>query len=104
MRTKLEDDAIQRRLGALDGWRRDGPAIRKSFRFADFAGALRFVNRVGDRAEALDHHPDIDIRFDRVHLALSTHDAGGITARDFELAGEIDELERDAPSGGNPLA
>ena len=64
----------------------------RTFTFEDFRAALRFVNRVGAAAEAAGHHPDIDIRYSRVRLALVTHDAGGLTEKDFSLAAEADKL------------
>jgi 4a-hydroxytetrahydrobiopterin dehydratase len=88
--SKLDDAAIQEKLGRLSGWERAGDAIRKEFRFADFAAAMAFVTRVALRAEALDHHPDILISYSRVTLTLSSHDAGGLTERDFRLAEKID--------------
>ncbi len=86
---RLTDDAIRGRLAALPGWELHGDEIRRTFQFGDFRAALAFVNRVGELAEAAGHHPDIDIRYSRVTLALTTHDAGGLTVRDFELAGQI---------------
>ncbi len=79
-------------LGSLPDWRELGPegkAISATFKFADFKGALKFVNLVGDEAEAMNHHPDIDIRWNRVTLTQSTHSEGGLTALDFELARRI---------------
>ena len=67
----------------------EGQAISATFKFADFKEALKFVNEVGDLAEQLDHHPDIDIRWNKVTLTLSTHSEGGLTGRDFELAQRI---------------
>ena len=87
--TRLDEAEIARRLAGLAGWERRGDEIRRTFAFADFAAALAFVNRVGELAEAMNHHPDIDIRYSRVTLALTTHDAGGLSARDFELAARI---------------
>ncbi len=89
----LSDDVIGRRLDALHGWARTGREIRKTYRFQRFRDAIAFVNRVADLAERADHHPDIDIRYDRVTLTLSTHSAGGLTAKDFDLAGEVEALE-----------
>jgi 4a-hydroxytetrahydrobiopterin dehydratase len=86
---RLDEQQIAQRLARLPGWQRQGDEIRRTFSFADFAQALAFVNRVGALAEAMDHHPDIDIRYSRVTLALTTHDAGGLSARDFELAERI---------------
>jgi 4a-hydroxytetrahydrobiopterin dehydratase len=91
MAEPLDDATIEARLAALDGWTRDGDEIRKDFTRAGFPEAIAFVVRVGFLAEAANHHPDIDIRWRTVHLTLSTHDAGGLTALDFELAGRIDE-------------
>lgn len=74
-------------------WRRDGAAIVKEEDRGDFAGALEYVNRVGELAERADHHPDVDIRWSRVTLRLSTHSAGGLTGKDLDLAGRIDALD-----------
>jgi len=92
LRKLLADDEITRGLAALDGWVRDGAAIRRAFTFQAFMDAIAFVNRVAALAEAADHHPDIDIRYTRVVLTLSTHSAGGITRKDLELAAGIDAL------------
>jgi 4a-hydroxytetrahydrobiopterin dehydratase len=82
---------IASHLPAVPAWQvLDGQLVR-TFTFQDFAGALRFVNRVADLAEAASHHPDIDIRYNRVRLALTTHDAGGLTGKDFELAAAADQ-------------
>ena len=67
-------------------------ALVRTLTFPDFRQALAFVNRVGDVAEQAGHHPDIDIRYNRVRFALSTHDAGGVTAKDFDVARQIDAL------------
>jgi 4a-hydroxytetrahydrobiopterin dehydratase len=88
----LDDHAIEAGLERLDGWIREGDEIRRTFEFDSFQPAIDFVNRVAEAAEAANHHPDIDIRYSRVTLALSTHSAGGLTKRDFALAGRIDEL------------
>jgi len=85
----LTETEIQEQLRRLPGWERRGSEIRRTFSFPDFAGAMAFVNRVAGLAEAANHHPDIDIRYSKVTLALSTHDAGGLTARDFALAEKI---------------
>jgi 4a-hydroxytetrahydrobiopterin dehydratase len=84
--TPLSDAAVAERLARLPGWERQGDEIRRTFAFADFVEALAFVNRVAELAEAMNHHPDIDIRYSKVTLALTTHDAGGLTALDFDLA------------------
>lgn len=85
----LTETEILERLARVPGWERRGPEIRRAWAFADFRGAMDFVNRVARLAEAADHHPDIDIRYSKVTLVLSTHDAGGLTARDFALAEAI---------------
>jgi len=89
---KLSDADITTRLADLDGWQATGKAITKTFPCDDFAHALDFVTHVGDLAEEHDHHPDIDIRYDKVTLTLSTHSEGGVTEQDLRLAGEIDAL------------
>ncbi len=81
------------RLDHLPGWKLDNVEIVRSFQFHDFITALAFVNQVGDLAEKAGHHPDIDIRYNKVKLALITHDAGGLTEKDFELAEKINQLE-----------
>lgn len=90
--TALSDIAIQRELGSLPGWSRRGGSLQKSFGFATFMDAIAFVHRVADAAEAMDHHPDLDIRYTKVHASLSTHSAGGITQLDLDLAKRMDEL------------
>lgn len=88
----LDDQEIRARLDDLQGWTREGEVIRKTFTFGSFPEAVQFVNLVAQRAQAADHHPDIDIRYDRVSCALSTHSEGGLTAKDFDLAAEIEEV------------
>lgn len=85
----LDEGEIARRLASLPGWQRRGGEITRTFAFADFKGSMAFVSRVAELAESMDHHPDIDIRYSKVTLVLSTHDAGGLTARDFTLAEAI---------------
>jgi 4a-hydroxytetrahydrobiopterin dehydratase len=85
---------VEARLDELPGWssaEAGGAALTRTFKFDDFKAALSFVNRVGDEAEELDHHPDIDIRWNKVALTLSTHSAGGLTERDFTLAHRIND-------------
>jgi 4a-hydroxytetrahydrobiopterin dehydratase len=88
--SRLDEAGIAAALGQAPGWERAGAEIRRTYTFDDFRAALAFVNRVGDLAERAAHHPDIDIRYNRVTLALSTHDAGGLSAKDFDLARAID--------------
>jgi len=91
----LSEAEIARRIPTLAGWKHMRGAIRRTFVFTNFVESLRFVNKVGRMAEAANHHPDIDIRYSKVTLALSTHDVGGISKKDFDLAASID-----ARSGG----
>ena len=88
----LSAEEVESRLGNLAGWQVEAGELVRTFQFADFRAALRFVNAVGELAEQAGHHPDIDIRYNRVRLALVTHDAGGLTAKDFDLAGEASTL------------
>ena len=87
---KLPPEEIKNRLTGLTGWQLADNAIKKQFKFNDFMSAMAFVNRVADAAEAVDHHPDITINYTRVTMSLSTHSAGGITVKDFDLAQKID--------------
>jgi 4a-hydroxytetrahydrobiopterin dehydratase len=82
----LSETEIASRLKSLPDWKVEGGELTRTFAFKDFVASLAFVNKVGDLAEKAGHHPDIDIRYNRVRLALVTHDAGGITAKDFDLA------------------
>jgi len=88
----LSENQISAGLSRLDGWKRDGASIRRNVEFPTFSAAIAFVNRVAAAADQADHHPDIDIRYTRVLLTLSTHSAGGITDRDLALAGQINGL------------
>ena len=90
MTQKLSDLEIQRALGGLAGWARRGDTLVKTYTFERFADGISFVDRVAIAADAMDHHPDIDIRYTKVLIALSTHDAGGITKMDLELADKIE--------------
>lgn len=89
---KLSSEALTRELASLKEWRLEDGAIERTFEFKSFKGSLLFVNAVGYLAEQMNHHPDIDIRYNKVRLALVTHDADGLTRLDFELAGKIDGL------------
>lgn len=88
----LSESGITTRLNELHGWSRSGNVIEKIFDCRDFDGAMEFVNSVAVLAEHADHHPDIDIRWNTVRLALSTQSAGGLTENDFSLAKAIDSL------------
>ena len=86
---RLSDADIGTGLRDIAGWERNGDEIVRTVRFPEFMDGIRFINLVADMAEAADHHPDIDIRYRNVRFALSTHDQGGLTEKDFELAKQI---------------
>lgn len=88
----LPDDEVDAALADLTDWQRDGNELRRSVKFPSFLEGIEAVRRVADRAEAADHHPDIDIRWRTVTFVLSTHSEGGITQSDLALAREIDEI------------
>ena len=88
----LSPDAAQSRLAQLPGWQIESGELVRTFEFKDFVAALKFVNRVGALAEEAGHHPDIDIRYNRVRLALISHDAGGLTVKDFDMAAQVQNL------------
>jgi len=88
----LDDDTIRQALDDLDGWTREGDAIVRSFSFDGFRGAIAFINRVADLADAADHHPEITNVYADVTLRLRSHDVGGITQRDLDLAARIDDV------------
>jgi 4a-hydroxytetrahydrobiopterin dehydratase len=88
----LDSQTVDAALAKGLGWERKGDELVQVHKETDFAGALDFVNRVGEIAERADHHPDIEIRWNTVTLRLSTHSAGGITNADLELAKQIDGL------------
>lgn len=92
MATVLSEEQIGLKLKGLKGWQRKGDEITKLFEHADFVHAMGFVNAVALVAEKANHHPDIDIRWNKVSLVLSTHSAGGLTDKDFALAEAIDRL------------
>jgi 4a-hydroxytetrahydrobiopterin dehydratase len=96
MRQKLSDLEIQRALAGLAGWSRRGDALVKTYTFPRFSEGITFVTRVAKAADEMDHHPDIDIRYTKVTMSLSTHDAGGITRNDLDLAQKIESASRQA--------
>jgi 4a-hydroxytetrahydrobiopterin dehydratase len=89
---KLSDESVQGKLADLSGWSVTDGALAKTFSFENFVQSMQFVNRLGIAAEAAQHHPDIDIRYSKVTVMLSTHDSGGITEKDFALAQEADAV------------
>jgi 4a-hydroxytetrahydrobiopterin dehydratase len=88
----LTPNEVLARLDGLPGWRLKAGRIEREWKFKDFVAAMQFVNAVAAAAEAAEHHPDIDIRYNRVLLGLVSHDAGGITAKDCSLAGQINSI------------
>lgn len=96
--TLLNDDEIG--AGLPEGWAHEGNEVKKEFAFDTFPTAIAFVNLLADAAEDANHHPDIDIRYNRVLVALSTHSEGGVTEKDLSLAGRAEQLAG-AASGGS---
>ena len=88
----LTDEEIESRLGELEGWKREGDAITKTFDEGDFVGSVEFVRRLTGPAEEMGHHPDLSISWSEVKVSVTSHSAGGLTANDFELADRIDAL------------
>lgn len=97
---KLSEAQIQAALAQAPEWSELNGAIQRTFQFNDFVEAMRFVNRVAEAAESDQHHPDILIRWNKVTLTLSTHDASGITEKDFALAKKVDGMT----GAANPAA
>ena len=89
---RLSDLEIQRALGTLPGWSRRGEVLTKTFTFRTFADTMALVNRIAEQAEKSNHHPDMDIRYNKLVCSLSSHDAGGITQRDLDLAAAIEKM------------
>ena len=88
----LSAEMVQESLSSLPQWKLEGKEIVRQYEFADFAAAMVFVNQVAEKAEAAGHHPDIDIRYNKVRLALVSHDKGGLTKRDMSMARTIDSI------------
>ena len=91
-REKLSAEEIVGRVSALDGWRTKDDSLVKRFEFLNFGAALEFVNKVGEIAENLDHHPDITFGWGYAEILFTTHDAGGLTALDFDSAAQVDQI------------
>ena len=87
---KLSEEQIETGLADRPEWTQNGDAIQRTFSFDHFIQAMAFVSRVAERAEAVQHHPDILVRYNKVTLTLSTHDAGGISEKDLAFAGDCD--------------
>ena len=92
MSTVLSDGEIRQALQQLPGWKHNGRAIERIFQFDNFVRAMEFVNQIAEAAEAVNHHPDILINYNKVTLTLVSHDSGGVTQRDIKMAGRINEL------------
>ncbi|HIK31484.1 MAG TPA: 4a-hydroxytetrahydrobiopterin dehydratase [Oscillatoriales cyanobacterium M59_W2019_021] len=90
--TRLNDRQIQERASQLPNWTVDGKTLTRTWTFENFIQAIEFVNRLVDPAERAGHHPDISISYNKVNVSLTTHDAGGLTDKDFELAGVLSDL------------
>ena len=91
---KLKQSEIQQRLTEVKGWKLDGNAIKKEWQFRDFDEAMQFINRVADLAREQDHHPELFNVYNKVSLRFSTHDAGGLTNRDFKMATAVDKITK----------
>ncbi len=87
---KLSPEDIEAKLAEFPEWAQSGDSLQRTFAFDDFLGAMAFVTRIADLAEEQQHHPDIMIRYNKVTLTLSTHDAGGLTEKDLALARDTD--------------
>jgi 4a-hydroxytetrahydrobiopterin dehydratase len=92
MSTVLPESEIQQALQNLPGWKRNGNAIERDLQFGNFVHAMDFVNQIAEAAEAVNHHPDIHISYNKVTLVLVSHDSGGVTQRDVRMAGKINEI------------
>jgi 4a-hydroxytetrahydrobiopterin dehydratase len=88
----LGDEEIESKLSGLEGWGREGDAIRKEFGRGDFVGSVEFVRSLVEPAEEMGHHPDVAISWSTVTVTITNHAEGGLTEADFELAGKIDAL------------
>jgi 4a-hydroxytetrahydrobiopterin dehydratase len=88
----LAENEINSRLKTVPEWKIESGELTRTYTFKDFLSALAFVNDIGHISERAGHHPDIDIRYNKVRLALVTHDAGGLTSKDFEMAAELSKV------------
>ncbi len=88
---RLSEQELQASLPSIDGWQGGTAEIKRTYQFKDFLAAMTFVNRAAELAESANHHPDIDIRYNKVTLALTTHDEGGVTQKDVELARKLNQ-------------
>jgi len=88
----LDKNVIQKQMEDLDGWELEGNSLTRTFQFKDFVESMEFVNKLVEPAEAMQHHPDIEISYNTVQLSLITHSEGGVTDNDFHLARKINDL------------
>jgi 4a-hydroxytetrahydrobiopterin dehydratase len=88
----LSKDEIHLRLKKMEGWSHQGKALRKKYTFKSFPASIRFVDKIAEAAESAGHHPDITINFNVVGVSLATHSEGGVTDKDFDMAGTIDRI------------
>lgn len=100
---RMSEDQIKRALEPLPEWSDTGAAIHRTYQFRDFVESMKFVNAVAAAAEADQHHPDILVRWNKVTLTLSTHDAGGITEKDFAMAAKADGLAAQSAPAVKPV-
>ncbi len=91
-RRKLEDAEVSASLAAYEGWQLENGQITKTYEFPSYLAGVTFVSAIAHLAEAMDHHPDLDLRYRKLRVALNTHDVGGISPLDFELARRIDAI------------
>jgi len=87
---KLKAPEIKKALARIPDWKKTNSSISRTYVFKDFPAAIRFVTKIAEMAERASHHPDIDIRWNKVMLTLTTHDEGGLTTKDFKLARKFD--------------
>ena len=93
----LSHEAIHRELAKMPGWTFEGKELHKKYTFSSFLPGIEFVNKIAQAAEAAGHHPDITINYNVVGIGLSTHSEGGVTQKDFDLAGKIDQIHSGHP-------
>ncbi len=95
---KLTEEEIQQHLPKLPGWTRQGEFIHRTYEFPDFSHAMDFINQVAEAAESVNHHPNINIQYNKVMLSLTTHDSDGLTQNDINLAAVCDDFADAMPT------
>ena len=90
---RLHANQVSANLRKVPGWKLQGKRISRTFIFEDFMQVIRFVNRLAKTAEAMNHHPDMSIKYNKIRLSLTTHDEGGLTSKDFRLATKINSMK-----------